>query len=311
LARRKPSEGDGWVGVPVDAIAERWIAYDGPRFASPTFLPQMNGERDAERHRLLFADELQALMEAYGRRGGLTGFVVDRRSGAVAGPAAEAYRRRLAKVRRAIVTGPVPYAKGGGASPMFRPDGGHVRVYASLWRELSLLGHWIEDALIPRWAELGARRLSGDVPAEAVARLVTTASPAREVSAARSLYLGRDDVDCRWTGRALEARTLAVDHVVPYALWRNNDLWNLRPSHRAVNAAKSDPLPSRALLRARRDPIVRCWSLARDAYPTRFAHEARAQTGRSDVDFGRLFDALLESVETTALQRACPWSEPS
>ncbi len=77
-----------------------------------------------------------------------------------------------------------------------------------------------------------------------------------------------------------------------------------------MNAAKADRLPTRGLLRARREAIVHCWSLARDAYPTRFAHEAAAQTGGPDVDFSTLFDALLESVETTALQRACPRWEP-
>jgi hypothetical protein len=47
------------------------------------------------------------------------------------------------------------------------------------------------------------------------------------------------------------------------------------------------------------------------AYPRRFEAEARSQIGGPRLDLNGLFDALVESVETTAIQRACPrWSPP-
>jgi very-short-patch-repair endonuclease len=43
--------------------------------------------------------------------------------------------------------------------------------------------------------------------------------------------------------------------VIPFSLWRNNDLWNLLPAHPAVNNAKRDLLPSQSLLRQRREAL--------------------------------------------------------
>lgn len=82
---------------------------------------------------------------------------------------------------------------------------------------------------------------------------------------------------------------LAIDHVLPYSLWRSDDLWNLLPSDGRVNSAKSDRLSTRELLGARRDVIECHWTLSREALPHRFALEARVETGTDEPDLGRLF----------------------
>lgn len=302
---------DGAVRVPMQAIAERWVIYYWPLFDSNTLLPQMNGESKAGRHLLAFSSELDALVTAYRRQGGLSAFAADRRAGELIEPARPLYTGLLKTLRQTIRVGPVTYAGGSLPSPMFKHDKGDVLVAASIWRELSLMGHWIQDALLLRWAELVSRLSSGEVSVEtAIAHLLVSPDPDREAAAARELYLSQPSLKCVWTGSAVDRKSLAVDHVLPYSLWRNNDLWNLLPSHAKVNAAKSDKLPTRELLRARRDAIAHCWTLSREAFRLRFAAESRAQTGDADVDLGRLFDALVESVEVTALQRACPRWEP-
>jgi hypothetical protein len=115
---------------------------------------------------------------------------------------------------------------------------------------------------------------------------------------------------CVWTGRPLPTNRMDVDHLIPYSLWRNNDLWNLLPSLAEVNRRKGDMLPARDLLYLRRDAIIVNWELTHATYPRRFESEAGAQTGHGGADLGRLFDGLVESVETTALQRACPRWRP-
>ncbi len=310
--RRATFASMGMVRVPIDAIAERWIDYYWPIFESPVFLPQMNGEMIAHHHLLSFATQLDDLIHAYRQLGGLPAFAADRRSGQVAERARPLHAQLLVKLRQAIRSGPVTYAKGAGSSPMFGYESGNVLVPAQIWRELSLMGHWIQDALVLRWADLVTRLSSGEVPADVViARLITPASPARENAEMRDFYLQQPSLECVWTGCALDASTLAVDHLIPYSLWQNNDLWNLLPAHRRVNGTKSDLLPSRELLRSRREPILHCWSASSNAYPKRFSIEARAQTGREQQDLCALFDALLESVESTALQRAWPRWETS
>ena len=51
--------------------------------------------------------------------------------------------------------------------------------------------------------------------------------------AARGLYAAlaeKGDLCCVWTGRPLTKPKLAVDHVLPWARFHSNDLWNLMPA---------------------------------------------------------------------------------
>ncbi len=301
---------NGMVRVPLSAIAERWILYYWPLFESEMFLPQMQGETKASGHRLAFSPGLAALVAVYHGNGGLSAFAADRRAGRLIEPARELHASLLGRLPGTICDGPVRHS-GGSTTPLFKRDRENVLVPAPIWRELSLMGHWIQDALLLRWADLVCQFSSNEVTADiAIARLMVTPSPDRETAAARSLYLDQPSLECVWTGRSLDAKSLDIDHVLAYSLWRNNDLWNLLPSHARVNQDKSDSLPTRDLLRSRRAAIDHYWSLSRDAFPRRFAAESRVQTGETRLDLGNLFDALLESVEVTALQRACPRWEP-
>jgi hypothetical protein len=63
------------------------------------------------------------------------------------------------------------------------------------------------------------------------------------VYAARSLYEQLAGKTCVWMGKDLEAE-FDVDHAIPFALWKNNDLWNLPPAGAAVNNKKRDRLPT-------------------------------------------------------------------
>ena len=142
-------------------------------------------------------------------------------------------------------------------------------------------------------------------PEAVVRRLLERPDTARETAAAREVYGRIPGVECVWTGRRLRPQSLAIDHVLPFSLWRNNDLWNLLPADRVVNERKSDRLPARGLLLARRGAILHCWEASRAAFPRRFESEATHQTGEPRPRPATLFEVLLESVEVTALQRGC------
>ena len=66
----------------------------------------------------------------------------------------------------------------------------------------------------------------------------------RDTAFARQVYGELDSLQCIWTGRLLKTdRNLAVDHVIPFSLWHNNNLWNLMPADDQVNNQKRDKLP--------------------------------------------------------------------
>ena len=186
---------------------------------------------------------------------------------------------------------------------------------ADLWRELSLLGHWIGDAVVLRWARLTEHfaHRQGITSGEVLPLLLATPESAHDTAVARDVYL-RHQVDrCAWTDRTL-GRGFAVDHVIPFALWGSNELWNLQPAHPEVNRHKADKLPAAGLLGARRSELIANWRLLRDDFPVPFDQQASRLLGRSltgpQAWEDDLFARLREAVEVTALQRGVSRWEP-
>jgi len=66
-----------------------------------------------------------------------------------------------------------------------------------------------------------------------------------------------------------------VDHVIPFAVWKNNDLWNLLPSRPKTNNQKRDKIPSSAFIESRKAEIIHYWDLINEYQSQRFQKEIR------------------------------------
>jgi hypothetical protein len=183
-----------------------------------------------------------------------------------------------------------------------------VTMSAEIWRELSLLGHWIVDAVTVRWVALTERfsYRQGIRSGGVLALLLAKPNPERATLMARQIYLERGVDRCVWSDRSL-GRRFAVDHVIPFTLWGSNDLWNLLPTDERINNEKSDKLPAASLLLERRQAVTANWTVLRDALPEAFARQAEHLLGRPIGGVMKweddLFARLREAVELTALQR--------
>jgi hypothetical protein len=177
-----------------------------------------------------------------------------------------------------------------------------------------LIGHWVSESIILRWAELTSEIARGEMTAEVVARLLERPTSERDVSLSQSIYRGLSDLFCVWTGAPVRRVSLAVDHVIPFSLWFNNDLWNLLPTSRHLNSVKSDRLVSRVSLLKSRDRIIHYWELVRREHSERFYTELRRSLIRKETPAEAnwqisAFAGLLENVEAIAIQRGIErWS---
>lgn len=81
----------------------------------------------------------------------------------------------------------------------------------------------------------------------------------------RNTNIGRkflpDNCQCVWSGKKLKNRKYDIDHVLPYSIWFNNDLWNLLPCDSKVNSKKSDKIPSPELILKQKDIIISYWDI--------------------------------------------------
>lgn len=319
LALREPHlavwRPDGRVGVPLSRVAERWLMYYWPIFASATFIPQSQAEGAGERNPVAFRAPLRRLMEKFagqGEFGGLTAWYLAWASARLDPETQDLARAALRSIAGAIRTGPVAYSGGSlDGGRVFQYEAKHVLMSAELWRELSLLGHWILDAVVVRWAQLTetfAYR-QGVHAGHVLPLLLAQPEMDRVTRVARDIFIGKSLDRCVWSDRHLKVG-FAVDHVIPFALWGSNDLWNLVPADAGINNQKSDKLPTAELLRARQMALTRVWQASRDAEPTIFDREATHLLGRRPGGPLRweedLFARVREAVEVTALQRGVP-----
>jgi SAM-dependent methyltransferase len=322
-ARLASWRSDGRVAVPLASIAERWLMYYWPIFASDRFVPQSQDEGvDADRQ-ITFRSGLENLMRAFGgqgEHGGLASWQVAVSRGQLSEEVRRAHAAALSAIARAIRYGPVTHSGGSlETGPIFEyeKDSRSVLMPAEVWRELTLLGHWILDAVVVRWAALTERFAArqGVTSGEVLPLLLARPSPERMTGLARSVFLKTGVDRCTWSNRPLRVMSFDVDHVIPFALWGSNGLWNLVPADHRINMQKSDRLPTRELLLARRGDILRSWDILRDGLPEAFDANAMHLLGRKPGGVlawrDELFGCLRQAVEITALQRGVErWAPP-
>ena len=299
----------GEVAVPLRLIAEKWFQYYWPIFESPEFIPQNNGEQPGCTKPVAFRRKQEALIEAYRNRGGLSQFLVDQASGDLNPEVEQHFRDTLITIEQTIRKGPVVYSSGN----LFRNERGHVVVDPGAWSEFCQLGHWIEPAVVLRWAEETNRMSGGQIAgANILHRLLVNPTEERNVGAAREAFERMEKKRCVWTDRELRT-DYAIDHVIPFSLWHCNDLWNLLPCDLRINGSKSDKLPKRALLLKRKEAIIFYWEQVREQLGRRFDHDMSNFIGGrhgSPNWQSATFQRLVEAVEFTAVQRGadrwCP-----
>jgi len=294
------------VAIPIRLIAEKWFRYYWSIFDSDVFIPQNNGETPQSAKPIAFRELQTRIVVQYRNSGSLSQFIVDQSSDALPANLVRLYEEAIRCIASTIKEGPVRYASG----EMFRYDGRtrSVIVTADAWREFCQLGHWIEPAVVLRWAEETERMAKQQVRASQVLdRLLVDPTEERSVGAARQVFAGMESKVCVWSDRALRGN-FAVDHVIPFSLWHSNDLWNLLPCDSRINLSKSDALPERGLLIERKDRIISYWEALRRQWQGRFDHEVEVFTARRDLGDNwqnAAFGRLTEAIEVTAMQRGC------
>jgi len=309
---------DGSVALPLAAVSKKWLEYFWPLVSSRSFIPQIQGETPTSKKPIAFRHLLGQLAKSFRLKGGLPGFLVASRGERLGGEDLKLSRKVMSVLSRTIQQGPVTYAGGGGtprAVFSFDKETASIVMDSGLWQELCLMGSWIRDASILRWAELTERLSQRAVTSgQVLALLLEEASPERNVLDASRLIQAMKDISCVWTGDFLRPGEFEVDHAIPFSLWHNNDLWNLFPAKRSVNQSKKDKLPTQRVLLARRPAITETWDLYREKFPERFGSEIEEFAGRPLLNERewpvKLFGLFSEAVEITAIQRGSERWEP-
>ncbi len=308
---------DGAVYVPLRAISIAWVRFYWPIVNSGLFVAQIKGEKPVCAMPLAVRKPIVSLSSIYSATG-LPMFLD------TLDVSPSAHDDVLKKIKDTIVRHPIQYT-GTGQPPVFgytgtldgRRDGfGWVIVPEAVWLDLVRFDHWIEDSVVMRWAELTAEMNPHLTAADVLPLLLDAGEDIRDTTLIRqavpsiSREMGKP-IQCVWTGRSL--RDFDVDHVLPFSVWRNNDLWNLLPADPSVNNKKRDSLPTHRLLIERESVILDYWRAYGQLWGNRFGTQVTRALGPSVGPPGWdavAFAGLVESVERLAATRGLRRWEP-
>ena len=272
---------------------------------SNTFIPQLNGENPAAGKQIKFRRRLYELVSNFNNSGGFSRFRIERNKDLLTLDNKKLLATVLAEIEYAIIKGPIEFS--GGALITGRVFGydsttRQILIPNALWIELCHLGYWVSQAVVLQWAEK-TTRLGKGLDVVMIVNLLLDKEDERTTVEARKFFEKQASLYCVWTGKSLK-KDFDIDHVIPFDLWHNNDVWNLLPSSELANSKKSNKLPSAQLLQARRDDIIGYWEILRTENQYRFDQEASTLIAIPKTNWQTaLFGQMCEAIEVTALQR--------
>lgn len=295
-------------GIPIDFVADLWILYYWEFINSDKFFPQRRGESPESFRKIAFRNELTDFVEKYRDSGGLSGFYNDYINNKVQFP--KLYNKLKDKLKNTIIKGPVFYSGNYNGENPFNYSNNQIWMDSELWYEITAFNYLIRESVILKWVEFVREISELTIGAGTILeKLIINPVHERDVSNARDVFMKLDDIKCVWTHGSI--KKFEVDHIIPFSLWKNNDLWNLLPTRPDVNNRKRDKLPTNKLLISSKDLIIHYWQILEKDLPIRFLQEVNKFNGNFKDEYmiknweNITFKNLVKSIEYTAIQRGC------
>lgn len=291
--------------IPFGLLIEKWILYYYPIFDADKHIPQINGNT-----KLAIEQPLLNLVNIYKLKGGFSAFYNDFKNGQLQINSSE-FNFLVNKIRDTIVKMPMKYIGGSLDSnhgPIFQEklkklpksqsntiknlieNYGTFIIPKVYYDAFKLLGNFIngQDSLLFKWAEFSSKASGQTLPVESVLNEVLK-SPIEERNILETKKIYKDllqqngSVRCVWTNQPINVYD--IDHLIPFSVWKNNDLWNLLPSTPTINNQKRDKIPTPELIENQKDIILNYWQLLNDNIGNRFQNEIKvALLGDNDIN---------------------------
>lgn len=258
--------------IPVERIALRWLSYYFPLVKNN--IKQITGNNK------IFEGRIENLNYA---KPDLYLFLKD-----LENTSGGELSKLIKSVCKTIITGPIKHS--GGEKPIFSHAKGNIHIPADVYRDISQFSHWIEDSLILQWtymtADLNKTAKQSSFTNGAKYLEFHTANffqPERETYEIRKLFRNKE-IQCVWTGKQL--KEFHVDHMIPWSVWHNNDIWNLLPADPKTNAQKRNFLPSDQKIENSFERIKNVWGVYANNYEDLFKKQIKYSLGiNSDAAF--------------------------
>ncbi len=285
------------VHFPTGLLVEKWMLYYYPILESSEYIPQINGEVN-----LAFGLQLKKIISEYNSIGGFSAFYNDLKNKGIPKYLHSDFISLAKKIKDTITRMPMKYIGRSISNDyysIFQYETG-IRSKTSIgidaeylinnlgtfsipidyFEAFQVLGSFIsgQDSILFKWAEFSVSASGKNLSIEkVVSEVLKSPITERDVAESKQIFksiLKKEGiVYCVWTGKPITSYD--VDHMIPFSVWKNNDLWNLLPSDAKTNNQKRDKIPSIELIERRKDLIFHYWDLLIENQPQRFQKEIK------------------------------------
>lgn len=280
---------------PTGLLIEKWLLYYYPILESSTFIPQINGEVN-----LAFGRQFCNLIKSYELRGGFSAFYNDLKSKGIPVDLQADFFELAKKLRDTITRMPMKYIGRSISNDyysIFNFENGILRksnsdidivfliqnfgtfsIPKEYYEAFKILGSFIsgQDSILFKWAEFSVNASKQNLSiSKVVNEVLKSPITEREIAESKRIYreiLKKEgQVYCVWTGKKISSYN--IDHLIPFSIWKNNDLWNLLPSDSKTNNQKRDKIPSPELIEKQKSLILDYWEILNERQSQRFKKE--------------------------------------
>lgn len=285
---------DNRVHMPLGLLIEKWLLYYYPILESNSFIPQINGDIN-----LAFKLPFLNLIKDYETRGGFSAFYNDLKNKGIPADIQSNFIELVKKLRDTITKMPMKYIGRSISNDyysLFNYENKSLRNFSKIdaeriihdfgtfsipfeyYEAFKVLGSFIngQDSIIFKWAEFSVKASSNRLSIDKViGEVLKSPITDRDIAESKRIYkeiLRREgQVYCVWTGRRITSYD--IDHVIPFSVWKNNDLWNLLPSDSRINNNKRDKIPSPDIIERQKSLIIHYWKIILESQTERFQKE--------------------------------------
>lgn len=284
------------VEIPLGLLIEKWIIYYYPILDSKVSIPQIHGANN----KIAFQNEFLPIIHFYNQFGGLSALYNDLRVKGISPTIQHEFLALVRKLKDTITKMPMRYIGGSIVDSHYSifkvlsnanlrqttlqnahwlvDSCGTYTIPKAYYEAFKVLGSFVSgtDNILFKWAEFSVNASNSLVDTSTVIHhILKSPITERDVAVAKNLYKtilkDKGKINCVWTGDTIS--NYDVDHVIPFSVWKNNDLWNLLPAKPSINNSKRNKIPAANLLMKQKQPIIHYWETIYMAQPQRFMQE--------------------------------------
>lgn len=307
---------DNRVHFSLGLLIEKWMIYYYPILESSVSIPQINGNIN-----LAFESQFIKIIAAYKHNNGLSGFYNDLKNKGIPAHIQPELMALARKLNDTITRMPMRYIGNSVYNQdysIFNYENGNPKrnvmvadiesliayfgtfsIPLEYYQAFQVLGSFIsgQDSILFKWAEFSVNASGKKLSVEnVVTEVLRSPITERDVAESKRIYkniLNKEGkVFCVWTGKAITSYD--VDHIIPFSIWKNNDLWNLLPSLASVNNKKRDKIPTPELIERNKELILHYWELI---------NKSKSQRFEKEIQVTLLGNHPFDNWQTTAIQQ--------